>query len=126
MPQQYDNMSNALCSEHREGIICGKCKKGYGVSVTTAQLICIPCKDSQLATNTAVYWFMTFIQLVAFFILLALLKIRISNGVMNSFTLYTQAILTAIYRFHPRKFKLLLDCLHRKETQALEAVQYRT
>ena len=96
MPQQYDNLSNALCSEHREGIICGKCKKGYGVSVTTGQLICIPCKDSQLATNIVMYWFMTFIPLVAFFILLALLKIRISNGVMNSFTFYMQAIFTAI------------------------------
>ena len=125
-PQQYDNLCNALCSEHREGIICGKCKKGYRVSVTTAQLICIPCNDSQLTTNIVMYWFMTFIQLVAFFILLALLKISTSNGVMNSFTFYIQAFLTAIYRIHPRKFKFLLDCLHRKETQALEDVQDRT
>ena len=73
IPQQYDNLSNALCSGHLEGIICSKCKKGYGVSVITGQLICIPCNDSQLTTNIIVYWFMTFIPLVAFFILLVLL-----------------------------------------------------
>ena len=79
-----------------EGIICSRCKKGYGVSVATGQLICIPCYSSQLATNIVVYWFMTFILLVAFFILLVILKIRISNGVMNSITFYMQDFFTAV------------------------------
>ena len=125
MPEQYDNLSNALCSEHHEGIICSRCKKGYGVFVTTGQLICIPCYDSQLATNIVVYWFMTFILLVAFFNLLSLLKIRISKGVMNSFTFYMQDFFTAVGST-PGNSSIDLPLYIEKRLKLWEAVQDHT
>jgi len=107
MPQHYDNLSESVCSAHREGIICGKCKEGYGVSVTTGQLLCVPCHDSELASNITKYVFVTFLPLVVFFIVLVLFRVRISNGSMNSFAFYMGIFNLRILEnlFHP-------ICLH--------------
>ena len=90
---QYSKLTEDICSaNNREGHLCGQCKKNYGVSVTTENLVCIPCNDTQLTSNIVKYIFIVYFPLLILFSLLLIFQVRLSSGSANSFIFYAQTV----------------------------------
>ena len=93
---KYPKLTESLCggSKHRQGILCGLCKENYGVSVTTENLVCIPCNDTHIASNIVKYIFAVHFPLLILFAFLLIFQVRLSSGPANSFIFYAQTIST--------------------------------
>ena len=52
-PYTYKNFINKTCSQHREGILCGRCIEGYSVAINDPDFICIEC--SHLYYGVAIF-----------------------------------------------------------------------
>ena len=98
IPQEYSKLTEKLCggSKHRKGILCGFCKENYGVSVTSENLVCIPCNDTQIASNVAKYILSVYIPLLILFTFILIFQVRLSSGSANSFIFYAQTVSTTL------------------------------
>ena len=91
-PASYRNKYNydLHCLESRTGILCGKCKNGYAVAINDPDLSCIKCDSPYY--GVAIFLFLQLIPTLFLLTLLAVLHIKITDGGLSGFVLFSQMV----------------------------------
>ena len=90
LPQNVSELNEYLCGAlNREGTLCGRCIKGYGVSVYSLDLQCSKCSQH---SGWAWYLFTEFVLQTIFFLIIIILRISITAASLNAFVLYSQIL----------------------------------
>ena len=88
-------INQVLCdNQHRTGILCGRCKRGYGYNINNVSE-CIPCSGSSTADYVAagmVWITVRFLPLTIMVAVFLLFDIDILSGSMQSFIFYSQML----------------------------------
>ena len=67
--------SNLTCGPYnREGLLCSKCKPGYGPAVYSFSLMCAECSDN--GVGWALYLFLVLFPITVFYIIVIIFNIR--------------------------------------------------
>lgn len=93
LPEKTRHLEHDLCSSlNRHGLLCGKCRKGYGYPMYPDFITCVECRPSQYAGNWVLYIVISFGPLTLFLILVVCLRISATSASMNSFIFISQII----------------------------------
>ena len=97
-----DTLDEVVCGpQNRTGVLCGKCKEGYGVSVLLNKWFqCVPCPNPSAINSfkVAIIWFFTeFVPLNILFVVFIVFNVNILSGwggVLYGFVFFFQVVLT--------------------------------
>jgi hypothetical protein len=92
LPNSTKDLSRYICSDNREGVLCGECVKGHGPAVNSYAFDCVNCTDINLAANIARYVGSVYVPLAALFAALIVFDIRLTTGPANAFIIYCQVV----------------------------------
>ena len=91
VPGNIHVLENALCGRlNRRGLLCGKCKAGYGYPNF---LECVECTPNLYAQNWVQYIFISFGPLTLFLIVVVCLRINATSAPSNTFVFISQVIM---------------------------------
>ena len=79
-------------AQNRRGVLCGQCKEGYGLSVVSLNLSCIPCERKFSWPAVGVWFVATFIPFNLLLILFIVSRVNISSGLLCSFVVFYQVL----------------------------------
>ena len=97
----YSLPSNRTLTEHskltcgpynREGLLCSKCKPGYGPAVYSFSLMCAECSDN--GVGWALYLFVVLFPITVFYIIVIIFNIRATAPPFTAFVLMCQVYCT--------------------------------
>ena len=92
-----DKLNNLLCGQtNREGVLCGECKHGYGVSVNTKEYECVECNEANSKINWCYYILTEFFPVTMFFIVLYLFSMTVTFGPLISYIFFAQMVTTVV------------------------------
>ena len=94
IPTNYSDNNNSewICSETRQGVLCGECRDGHGTSVNTDNFECVPCNDSEIPVNVIKYIFSVYFPLFLLFVFILVFSVRLTSGPANAFIFYAQVV----------------------------------
>ena len=78
---------NQSCAQGREGILCGNCSEGYAVAINDPDLSCIKCNYQY---GVAIFLLLQLVPVLILLTLLAVLHIKITDGSLIVFVLFSQ------------------------------------
>ena len=85
--------SNLTCGPYnREGLLCSKCKPGYGPAVYSFSLTCAECSDN--GVGWALYLFVVLVPITVFYIIVIIFNIRATAPPFTAFVLMCQVYCT--------------------------------
>ena len=85
--------SNLTCGPYnREGLLCSKCKPGYGPAVYSFSLICAECSDN--GVGWALYLFLVLVPITVFYIIVIIFNIRATAPPFTAFVMMCQVFST--------------------------------
>ena len=91
--QNSSELEKLSCGgQNRRGILCGRCKEGYGLSVISLNSSCISCEGNFRWQVVGVWFVATFIPFNLLLILFIVLRVNISSGLLCSFVLFCQVL----------------------------------
>ena len=97
--------SNLTCGPYnREGLLCSKCKPGYGPAVYSFSLMCAECSDN--GVGWALYLFMVLFPITVFYIIVIIFNIRATAPPFTVFVLMCQIFCTIELVHMPLKMRL--------------------
>ena len=86
-------LDQQICGpQYRTGVMCGKCKDGFGPSVNSDIFQCVQCNTTNITANVFYYVLARYVPIIILFTLIILFNIRLTTGPANAFILYSQAI----------------------------------
>ena len=92
LPNKSSEIEGVICgANNRQGIVCGECKKDFGVAINSPKFECVDCSEN-LASNIAAYIASVYVPLVLLFSAIIVFNIRLTSGPANAFILYSQVI----------------------------------
>ena len=93
VPNQTHELENALCDGlNRRGLLCGKCKEGYGYPMYPNFIQCVKCPPSLHIRNWVLYALISFGPLTLFLMLVVCLRINAASAPLNAFIFISQVI----------------------------------
>lgn len=96
IPLSYQNsteLDELSCgAQNRKGILCGQCKEGYGLSVISFNMSCIPCETNFSWPVVGVWFVATFIPFNLLLILFIVSRVNITSGLLCSFVFFCQVL----------------------------------
>ena len=91
VPTETKYLEQSLCdSLNRQGLLCGKCKEGYGYSMYPDFISCVECHPEDFARNWVLYVIISFGPLTLFLILIICLRINAASAPLNAFVFVSQ------------------------------------
>ncbi len=89
LPEDKSELNEAMCGKaNREGLLCSKCKSGYGPAVLSYDHRCAKCSDGYFG------WFLylniALIPTTVFFLVIVLCQVRTTSAPLNLFILVCQ------------------------------------
>lgn len=104
------NESQSLCSENRNGTVCGECATGYSVHYHSTRFICRECHEN----IGALYYILSeLLPLTVLFIFVIYFDVSVTSGSVNSFILFVQVLdffqVTAFHSYDPPKAVSILN-----------------
>ena len=85
--------SKLTCGPYnREGLLCSKCKPGYGPAVYSFSLMCAECSDN--GVGWALYLFVVLFPITVFYIIVIIFNIRATAPPFTAFVLMCQVYST--------------------------------
>ena len=91
-----DKLAHQICNkQNRHGILCGKCKKGYGYDIASDTLTCVLCNNTSILNYIQAWSALLSATLIPLTIMVAvflLFDIDILSGSMQSFIFYSQML----------------------------------
>ena len=85
--------SNLTCGPYnREGLLCSKCKPGYGPAVYSFSLMCAECSDN--GVGWALYLFLVLFPITVFYIIVIIFNIRATAPPFTAFVTMCQVYCT--------------------------------
>ena len=85
----YSAYPNQYCVQGREGVLCGKCSEGYTVAINDPDLSCIKCNYQY---GVAIFLLLQLVPVLIMLTLLAVLHIKITDGSLSGFVLFSQMV----------------------------------
>ena len=83
-------LNDAMCGQlNREGLLCSKCKAGYGPALYSRTWKCEKCNDRRYLMWT-LYLFLKLTPLTVFFIIVIIFNIRATSPPFTAYILYCQ------------------------------------
>ena len=83
-------LNDAMCGQlNREGLLCSKCKAGYGPALYSRTSKCEKCNNTQYLMWT-LYLFLELTPLTVFFIIVIIFNIRATSPPFTAYILYCQ------------------------------------
>ena len=93
VPNDVDELEYALCDRlNRRGLLCGKCKDGFGFPMYPDFEKCVKCLPNHYARNWVVYFFISFGPLTLFLMVVVCLRINVASAPLNAFVFIGQVI----------------------------------
>ena len=90
-PNQTQDLERALCGTlNRQGLLCGKCKEGYGYVVYPLFDQCVECPPEFYTRNWVLYVVVSYVPLTVFLTLVFCLKINAASAPLNAFVFISQ------------------------------------
>ena len=91
LPRNYSDLKEFSCGRlNREGLLCGRCKPGYGLSPFAEHANCSICTED---TNAWGWYFLNdFVLQTIFFLILVVFKIRVTSPALGAYILFCQII----------------------------------
>ena len=84
-------LNNALCgSYNRKGLMCGKCIKGFGPAVYSANFQCANCSHISTGYAISLYLILTYLPITILFFIVVFFHFNITSGPMLGYVLYCQ------------------------------------
>ena len=97
--------SNLTCGPYnREGLLCSKCKPGYGPAVYSFTLMCAECSDN--GVGWALYLFLVLFPITVFYIIVIIFNIRATAPPFTAFVMMCQVYCTIELIHVPLQMKL--------------------
>ena len=88
LPDKQVLLDEEICGKmNRTGLLCSRCKDGYGVAVFSLLYQCVKCNNSHA---WLIYSIVEFLPITLFFLIIVLLNININNGKTNALIFYCQ------------------------------------
>ena len=95
IPTNLSQINSFFCDPlNREGLICERCKEGYGTSVLTIGYKCAEC--SHLWRGWLLYIFFQFVPITIFYLIIFTLQISIATTTMSCFVFCSQMVVTPL------------------------------
>ncbi len=93
LPRNVSLIGKKLCeSINREGLLCGRCIEGYGISIYSNNLACVDCEENPYGW---VWFFFSEILLqTLFFLIVFFLRISVNTEKFNGFVLFCQILIS--------------------------------
>ena len=99
-------VTNYTCGPYnREGLLCSKCKPGYGPAVYAFSLECTMCGDNS-KLNWLLYFFLVFFPITIFYFIVIIFNIRATAPPFTGFILMCQTYCMIEIVYVPYKMKL--------------------
>lgn len=96
----FDENFDYFCNHtKRTGVLCGKCRDGYGVALNcddTMAYRCISCSDRDAHINWIYYLLANFLPITIFFATVFVFSTSVTLGSFNSFIFFAQVVTTAV------------------------------
>ena len=87
------NLEEIICGNYsRTGIMCGKCKDGYGYDISSVELKCVRCLPSDQAGAWVLWMVMKLLPLIVMVMVFLLFDVDVLAGSMQTFIFYCQVL----------------------------------
>ena len=97
MPSNASQLDEVMCGPYnRRGLLCGKCKDGYGTAVYSFDLKCANCSRHWSRYAIFLYLFLQFVPTTLIFICFVVFHFNITSGPLLGYVLFCQAIIAEI------------------------------
>ena len=85
-----EDLSDFMCRDSREGVLCGTCKKGYSAYYHSNK---ITCDENKLCQYGIFFYILSdMIPTVIFFTVVMISGVSFSSGVLNGFVFFSQLV----------------------------------
>ena len=88
----YRTLNNLVCSHHKTGDVCGKCRSGYYVYINSSSYHCGPCNDTLSEHGYFFIIISKHLPLTLMMCFIIFFDISLVDGPLNSFILISQII----------------------------------
>ena len=96
-----ENGSDSQCMEGRSGLLCGRCRQGYGLSLTTTR--CLPCEGIWPAKAVGLL-LLAFIGGILLVAIILILNLTVAVGTINGLIFYANVVSSAHFNFAGIRF----------------------
>jgi predicted outer membrane repeat protein len=95
----HSTLDDAVCGpQNRTGVLCGRCKPGFGISLSpSSNFQCVPCDSTVNVAALFIWLFLEFLPLNIVLLLFIVFKINLLtgwNGLLYTFLFYFQVVAT--------------------------------
>ncbi len=91
LPLNTSRLNEEMCGLNREGVLCGRCKKGLHLSAYSFRIKCHNCSTSSLK-NWIVYLCVAYIPLTVFFVIVLAFRISATSPKLTAFVVFAQIV----------------------------------
>ena len=96
-PCKPDQLNTLMCGDYkRKGLLCGKCKEGYGLAVYSYDQKCVDCSKLSIGYAITVYLMLEFIPVTLFFMIIVIFRLNITSGPLLRYVLFCQYFIFCI------------------------------
>ena len=90
MEASNERLDQLICSpQHRQGVLCGRCKPGYRIYANSEYY---ECGDCTIKPGLVVQMVAKFLPLYVFMFIIILLDINLASGHLNTFVFFSQML----------------------------------
>ena len=90
-PCKPDQLNRLMCDHYnRKGLLCRKCREGYGLAVYSYDQKCVDCSKLSIGYAITVYLILEFIPVTLFFICIVIFRLNITSGPLLGYVLFSQ------------------------------------
>ena len=95
------NGSDSQCMEGRAGLLCGQCRQGHGLSLTTS--CCLPCVGIWPAKAVGIL-LLAFVAGILLVAIILILNLTVAVGTINGLIFYANVVSSAHFNFAGIRF----------------------
>ena len=101
LPSDPQNLTSIQCDRNnREGLFCGRCKKGYAPSLHAVESKCIECVSCFQNPVKMLYFIVAeILPLTIFYLIIVGARINIVSGPMLGYVLFCQGYINAVFAY---------------------------
>ena len=93
-PCKPDQLNRLMCDHYnRKGLLCRKCREGYGLAVYSYDQKCVDCSKLSIGYAITVYLMLEFIPVTLFFICIVIFRLNITSGPLLGYVLFSQVFI---------------------------------
>ena len=92
----YCGVAGCSCEQNHTGRLCGECKDGYSVSISSKYLSCVPCHETRaIAEGWANLIGLEFVPVTVMVAVIAIFNVNLNQGSLNGYVFFCQILTIA-------------------------------